>query len=456
MHIHLGIEGVLPWALYASMWICFLVSMLWRPEAGLYILAFALPMQTGRYKLQPFLLGPQFIDILILGVVLGLLIKGRRVVENIPSKRILIVMALFLYFSLWEGSFFADTPLPLWITDPRFSNWKNYVEMFFLAVLVASTLTQKRQVQILILVMCLSALVVNRNYYSLLADRDLTHFSYDVRDAGLLGYAGVNGFAAFEAMFCVFVLGLLPFVKGIWIRLGLMLVLVSGIYCLLFSFSRGGYIGLLCGMMTVGLLKSRKYLVLAIVIILGWQVLLPTSVQQRISMTTQGSSSGQFDSSSEERLTLWRDALGMFERNPVTGTGFDTYEFMHRVGSYRDTHNYYLKILAETGLLGMLLFLLLLRMLFTAGWRLYRETDDPFWSAVATGFTAMVVCGIMLNFFGDRWSYQQVDGYLWMLLGVVFRGQMETDEALPAEEAEDDECGNFVDIGTDGLRVAVG
>ena len=119
-------------------------------------------------------------------------------------------------------------------------------------------------------------------------------------------------------------------------------------------------------------------------------------------MTTEASSNGQFDSSSEERLTLWRDALGMFKQNPITGTGFNTYEFMHRVGSYRDTHNYYLKVLAETGLVGIVLFLFLLRMLFTAGWRLYRTTDDPFWSAIATGFTALVVCGIVLNFFGDR------------------------------------------------------
>jgi putative inorganic carbon (HCO3(-)) transporter len=314
-----------------------------------------------------------------------------------------------------------------------------------LSVVVASTISTRRKVQILIAMMCLSVLVVNRSYYSLLTDRDLSHFSYDVRDAGLLGYAGVNGFAAFSAMFCAFILGVLPFIKSIAARLGLWLVLISGVYCLLFAFSRGGYIGFLCGMITVGLLKARRYLVFAFVIVLGWQVLLPTSVQQRISMTTQGSSSGQFDSSSEERLTLWRDALDMFKRNPVTGTGFNTYEFMHRVGPYRDTHNYYLKVLAETGLVGMILFLSMLWMLVSAGWKLYRSTDDPLWSALACGFTAMVSSAIVLNFFGDRWSYQQVDGYMWILLGTVIRGQIETDprvsdvssEELPSQTIEE-------------------
>jgi putative inorganic carbon (HCO3(-)) transporter len=265
----------------------------------------------------------------------------------------------------------------------------------------------------------------------------------------------VNGLAAFEAMFCTFVLGILTFVRNIAARIGLVLVLVSGIYCLLFSFSRGGYIGFLCGMITVGVLRSRKYLVLALVVIFGWQVLLPTSVQQRISMTTEGSGNGQFDSSSEERLTLWRDALDMFERNPVTGTGFNTYEFMHRVGSYQDTHNYYLKVLAETGLVGMILFLFLLRMLFTSGWQLYRSTNDLFWSAVATGFTAMVICAIFLNFFGDRWSYQQVDGYLWMLLGIVSRGQIETNQ-LEIEGFDEDLGNQITEAAEEPLTVATG
>jgi putative inorganic carbon (HCO3(-)) transporter len=428
MHIHLGIEGLLPWALYCAMWLCFLGSLLWRPQLGIYILAFALPMQTGRYKLHTFPLGSQFLDILLLGVVLGLLLRRRPVVERTPSNRIFLVMALFLYCSLWQGAFFVDTPLPLWISDPRFSNWKNYVEMFFLAVVVGSTLTEKRQIQTLIIVMCLSCLIVNRNYYSLLSDRDLSHFSYDIRGAGLLGYAGVNGFAAFEALFCSFLLGILTFAQKLTQKLGLLLLLATGLYCLLFAFSRGGYVGFFCGMVTVGLMKSRKLLVIALGVILGWQVLLPISVQERISMTTDGSTSSRLDSSSEERLALWTDAVAMFKRNPITGTGFNTYEFMHRVGSYSDTHNYYLKVLAETGIVGTLLFLLLLKTLFMSGWRLYTSTNDPFWSALSVGFTAAVVCGVVLNFFGDRWSYQQVDGYLWMLLGAVFRGQIATDE----------------------------
>ncbi len=423
VHLHFGAEGLLPWTLYIGMWLAFAASVVWRPAVGLYLLAFALPLQTGRYKIHDFFLGSQFVDLLLLGAVLGLLFKGQPLSPRLPLNRYLLLFAVFLYFSLWEGSYFVGSPLPLWITDARFSGWKNYVEMFLLASVVACAVKEKRQVQFLIVTMCLSALVVNRNYYSLLSGRDLTVFSEDVRDAGLLGYAGVNGLAAFEAMLCSFLLGLFVSTKRLLPKIGLAFVIASGIYCLLFSFSRGGYIGFLVGMIALGLLKSRKLLVIALLLMVGWQLILPLSVQQRIAMTTGTPAAGaQFDSSSEERLTLWRDALELFERNPVTGTGFNTYKLLNRVGSFRDTHNYYVKVLVETGLVGMVLFMILLYRLLGVGRALRAGANDPFWSGLGLAFVALIACAAALNLFGDRWDYQQVDGYLWIILGCSMRG----------------------------------
>jgi O-antigen ligase len=138
--------------------------------------------------------------------------------------------------------------------------------------------------------------------------------------------------------------------------------------------------------------------------------------------TADAAGGGQFDSSAQTRLVLWQDAIALFKRNPITGTGFETYEFMGRVGPYRDTHNYYVKVLAETGVVGMILYLALLWKLLGSGSRLFYGSEDPFWQAVGLGFLALVFCAIALNFFGDRWTYQQVDGYLWVFLGCVIRG----------------------------------
>lgn len=420
--IHFGLEGLLPTLLYVGMFITFLASMFWRPSLGIYLLVLTLPLQTGRYKLHDFPLGSEFIDILLLGTILGLIIKGRSFIPKGHWSKFLLFYALFCYLSLWEGSYFIRAPLPLWISDPRFSDWKNYVEMFLLALVVASAIKSKTEVQLLLVCMCLSVLVVNRSYHSTLSHRDLSHFSEDVRDAGALGYAGVNGLAAFEAMFSALLLGIFVFTRRISFKLAILLVLATCVYCLLFSFSRGGYVGFLVGLVTVGLFKSRWLLIAAVVLVIGWQTLLPVSVQERIAMTTEDAAEGaQFDPSAQNRIKLWEDAMTLFKQNPVTGTGFETYGSMWRLG-YADTHNYYVKVLAEMGIVGMALYLLLLWKFFRSGAALFFATDDPFWRGLSLGFLALLASIVVLNFFGDRWTYQQVDGYLWVLLGCVIRG----------------------------------
>lgn len=429
---HFGLEGILPLVLYIGMIVTFFVSVFKWPAFGLYIYVFTLPLQTGRYKLHEFPLGAQFLDILLLGTILGLIVKRQEVIPKTSWKNFFLLLFVFYYFSLWQGPFFVDVPLPIWITDPRFSEWKNYVEMFLLALVVPSVFKEKKDIRFLFIVMCLSVVVVNRSFISLMRDRDLSHFSYDLRDAGALGYAGVNGLAAFEAMFASFLLGIYGFVKRTSAKLGILALLGTCCYCLLYAFSRGGYFGLVIGALVVGLLRMRSLLVVLFFVLVAWQVVLPTSVQERITMTTADADStkgDQFDPSAQTRIVLWKDAIDLFERNPITGTGFATYALMGRVGPYRDTHNYYIKILAETGVVGLGLFLMLLWKLVKAGGTLYYGSEDPFWRAIGLGFLALIMSAIVLNFFGDRWTYQQLDGYLWVALGCVIRGLMVMNES---------------------------
>lgn len=146
------------------------------------------------------------------------------------------------------------------------------------------------------------------------------------------------------------------------------------------------------------------------------------------------------DNSARERVAIWEDAWALFSQHPVFGIGLETYEYLRRVqadshGYFGDTHDYYLKILVETGLLGFGLFLWLLGAIYRQGWRLFRSAEDPFLKSLGLGFASMMVCAIVLNIFGDRWSYLQVDGYLWALLACVVRGQMITEEQRAEESA---------------------
>jgi len=437
VHIHLGLAGFVPTALYIVMCVTFLLSICWKPQVGIYVMTLLLPLQTLRYKVHEMFLGSQFIDLLLLGVVLGLALRGQAIIPKVPIAKFLLLVAVFYYFSLWEGSYFINAPLPLWITDSRFSDWKNYVEMFFLAMLVSSAIREEKQVRTLLLVMAVSVLILNRNYIMMLNQRDLSHFSYERRDEGLIGYAGVNGLAAFEAMVFSVLLAGYGYARRIWLKMALGILAATSIYCLLYSFSRGGYAGALAGLIAVGLLKTRKFLILAALILLSWQTLLPASVQERINMTTETDGAGQLtDHSAEQRLVLWEDAFELFKLNPVTGSGFQSYQYLGRVGPYRDTHNYFLKVLAETGIVGMFLLLALLWKLFRLGLHLFTQAESPLWSGLGLGFVALMFSAMVLNCFGDRWTYQQVDGYVWILLGCVITGLRITNEGREVDKLE--------------------
>jgi putative inorganic carbon (hco3(-)) transporter len=436
--MHLGLHGSGPLIIYIGAIIAFLLSVVWKPQIGLYYLVPLLPMQTARDWLhRPEMpLGEKLVDILLLGVLIGLLLHRaeRKIFVSSPLNKVLLAVSVLSYVSLWQGAFYLGGPLPLAFDDPRFSNWKNYVEMFFLFSIAAATIRTRKQMAIVIALMCVSVVMVNRSYLSTVGSRNFSHFSYELRDAGPLGYAGENGMGAFQAEFAVFLIGIAIFAKNPVLKLGLLGIALYSAYCLELTLSRGSYAGFVLGLLVLGLIKERKILILLVILFVSWQSLVPNAVTERVMMTYQDN--GAVDASAGERLTLWQDALQVFSEDPILGTGFNTYAYMRRVGPYTDTHNYYVKILMETGLVGLLIFLWLLGAACKIAWRLFRRARDPILSALGCGLLAMIFCVVVVNFFGDRWTYLQVNGFLWVLLGLAARGLRLLSEEKESQEQE--------------------
>ncbi|HEU4414875.1 MAG TPA: O-antigen ligase family protein, partial [Candidatus Angelobacter sp.] len=434
--MHFGLEQYVPWVLYIGAVAAFFLSLFWRPQVGLYFLIPLLPMQTIRYRIMDLPLGNKLIDILLLGVILGAIFKGGFRLEKTPMNKILLIFGIFCYVQLWRGAFFLNSDLPLSISDPRFSNWKNYMVMFIIFVVALNVIKDVKQIKIIVVLMCLSVLAVDKGFYGTMSDRDLSHFSYEVRDGGPLGYAGVNGVATFEAEFMLFLLGMSALQKRKSLKLGMWALAAFSGYCLLFSFSREAYAGILVGLLFLGLLKQRWMLIALGLFLFSWQTVVPTSVRERVDMTYDKTDQ-QLDTSAQDRVTLWNDAMDLFHQNPAIGAGFDTYQWQHRVGIYTDTHNYFLKVLVETGVIGLMFFLLILAKMARIGLKLFKSAKDPFLQSIGLGFALLMAGVFVVNFFGDRWLYVEVNGFLWVLLACVVRGQMiENQRASEAEAAE--------------------
>jgi O-antigen ligase len=429
-----GLGTYIPLFLYLGIILVSLASILWKPQLGLYLLILIVPLQTTREKLLNYPLGAEAIYILWFAVFLGLFFHNQgRIFPRSQVNRILLLLGVVTYISLWQGWLYLGGSSPINPSDQRFSDWRSYMLMPAIALVTAAALRDRKQLKFAVLLMIVVGCLVDWSFFRSGAGRDFTHYSEAVRDAGTLGYAGANGFSAFVAESVVFCASLFYFLREKWIRISLSVVMAFSVYCLLFSFSRGGYAACLIGLGFLALYRQRLLLIGLVVLVIAWQVILPTAVQERVTMTydQEGQS---LDASAAERVDLWQDAVTLISASPILGTGFDTYQFMHRIGTFQDTHNYYVKVLVEMGAIGLLLLLMVLWQMWRSGLRLYRASHDPFLSGLGFGFAAMIVTAAVANLFGDRWTYLQVDGPMWMLLGCVIRGQTIAEQELEAEK----------------------
>lgn len=131
------------------------------------------------------------------------------------------------------------------------------------------------------------------------------------------------------------------------------------------TFSRGGYMGLLAGTFFALFFfrhaftaKIKKGL-LAVALLFILIVFAPNPISQRFF-----SSFNFFEGSNQGRLETWQQSLAVIRQNPVLGTGLGNYSLAIKPSAtYREpiySHNLYLDIAAETGVVNALIFILLL------------------------------------------------------------------------------------------------
>jgi len=431
---HFGFEPYVPYVEYLCFIAGFFLTVCWRPIIGIFYLVPLIPLQTIRYRVGGFPFGDSVMGLMLLGVVLGLLWRGEPVLPRTPWTKLLCTYGMFTFASLCLGSLYLGRFIPFPNTQ-RLGDWKDYMVMPALLLLTAAVAPTRRQIKGMIILMCLATLALDHNFWSVMSGRDLSTYSHDLREASSMGYAGSNGLAAFGAQATTLLLGLAAFESKILLRIAYWALAAFSALCVMYSFSRGGYLALLAGCLFIGLVKQRTLLVLLLVFVLSWATLVPNAVRERVLMTYD-QETGSLDHSAQTRLVLWDDAMEVFRVNPLVGTGFETYAYMHRVGNYADTHNFFLKTLVETGIAGLLIFLWLLAKTFGTGYLLFRRAKDPFLASLGLGLAGWMVSSAVSNWFGDRWTFLQVNGYMWVLGGLVSQALvLHESSRSPAAEA---------------------
>ncbi|MBD3306532.1 hypothetical protein GF339_09030 [candidate division KSB3 bacterium] len=226
----------------------------------------------------------------------------------------------------------------------------------------------------------------------------------------------------------------------------LLLILPSLIFntlALLLSFSRGAMIQVFFGILVIGYLYyikvckrrlSRKVVVVVVCIValFGLSVrYYDTYMRYRLS-DYQGHDyyaalNWIKNISDFQRKQAVMKAIETFGDHPILGIGYNMFAGKKIAGAEYfglSTHNQYLKILVEMGLLGFLPFLLLLGLIAKTGLRIWDvSTDEPvdhdlqITMLLLLAGIGTITCGYL---FIDSLVNLSISGYLWIFSGAVF------------------------------------
>jgi putative inorganic carbon (hco3(-)) transporter len=391
------------------------LSLTGRPLLGLYYLIPFVPYRTMRDHFLDYPLGGNVLTILVIAVIIGALLQGKR----LPKSKLYLIWLLFavyLYASMWFGTALGNAPPPLWLSDLNFVTWKDYMLIPFLFVATGLVVEDRKAVRTVVLITAISLLFIDRSCLLESLSRTWTNFDEDKRGGGPLGY-GSNQTAAYLAQFAMFFWGAAQFLKRKKIKLLCYGLVALTVFATMYTFSRGAYGAILVSIFILGALKDRKLLVVGVLFLLTWQAVVPPAVRQRVNMTEN--SNGQLEASANERVKLWRNAEESILSNPIFGTGFATYQMTNHVDNLRDTHNWYVKVLVETGIVGLMIVLFMFQQMLGLAYRLFKRAEDPLYRGLGLGLFLAICSCIVANFFGDRWTYLEITGPLWVLVGAA-------------------------------------
>lgn len=436
----LGLTHYIPLIAYLGFWVMSFVALTGRPLLGLYYFIPFLPYRTMRDHFFAYPLGENVMTILVFAVIAGALLQGKSLPKSNLYK-IWLVLGVYLYISMWIGTALGNAPAPLWLSDVNFVTWKDYMLIPLIFAATGLVVEDRKSIQMVVILTAITLLFIDRASLLESMSRTWSNFDEDKRGGGPLAF-GSNQTSAFLVQFAMFFWGFLQFVKSRAVKFAGYLLVGISILAAMYTFSRAGYIAILFSVLILGLLKDRKLLVVLGVFLLIWQSVVPVAVRERVNMTQN--SNGQLEASAQERVDLWENAEQSILHSPIVGDGFGTFQFGEHVDSLKDTHNWYVKVMVETGFIGLVIAFSLLQQLLALSYRLFKKAYDPLYRGLGLGLLLAVCSCIVSNCFGDRWTYVEITGLLWVLAGASIRaahlsksepGQEQTHPDFPNEAA---------------------
>lgn len=220
------------------------------------------------------------------------------------------------------------------------------------------------------------------------------------------------------------------FKQNIFLRLVSFFMAAFLTIAVILSYTRAAWLSIIGAVaISVFILLGFRFRTFLLGLVLAFSVYfyIKTDIQTELSRNKQGSADDieqhvssitnvSTDPSNLERLNRWNCAYRMFQEKPVVGWGPGTYVFQYapfqlsseltiistHSGDLGNVHSEYLRPLAETGLPGFMLWILIVLFCFYLGFRVYTKSDSKdikFLSlAIISGLATYFIHSVVNNY----------------------------------------------------------
>lgn len=206
--------------------------------------------------------------------------------------------------------------------------------------------------------------------------------------------------------------------KSVWLG-----VFAVSFLCLMYTWSRGAWVGVILGIAVFLLLKDRRWIVLCILGLLAMPFVLPPSILNRlVSIGNTG------DSSTAYRVSVWIASARMAMDFWMSGVGFGSGAFaavysgyaLNGAGFSLHAHNFYIQLVADMGIGGLITYLL---MIATA----YREIASVRSKNTIIRNVTLAAAGVLVGYLfqgiaESLWYNLRMSLIFWILVGLIVSG----------------------------------
>lgn len=204
-------------------------------------------------------------------------------------------------------------------------------------------------------------------------------------------------------------------------RLSLILLSAILVVALLFTSTRGAWLGFILGIFFVAVFNGKKAFFISIIFLILLALFSPAAVKDQIKSFTSLST----DVSTNDRMIIWATAWRMFMDKPFFGQGLGT--FMSVFGKYKPeyykeivyAHNCYLQMAAEIGIFGLLIFMWFVFRLFQSTIFKLTKSEDKLVKAAFLGVSGGILAYLVHSFVDTNLYSLPLAVLFWAMSGLA-------------------------------------